>query len=127
MYVNIQMNMTNARAKRIVVIVGRSQRMSASREYRCTPTSEARGVHWRKSDHSNPNGSCVELTRLPGGAIIIRDSRDPGGPALVFTAGEIAAFIRGVKEAPSTISVTPLRHTSHRDHSQTNPVKFEAR
>jgi len=35
---------------------------------------------------------------LPGGALAIRNSRDPGGPALTYPASEIAAFIRAAKE-----------------------------
>jgi hypothetical protein len=33
---------------------------------------------------------------LPDGAgIAVRNSRDPGGPALIYTRDEIEAFIRG--------------------------------
>ncbi|MFC4061712.1 DUF397 domain-containing protein [Planomonospora corallina] len=53
---------------------------------------------WRKSRFSNPSGNCVELARLPGGAVAVRNSRDPEGPALVYTRGEVEAFVRGVKD-----------------------------
>jgi uncharacterized protein DUF397 len=56
------------------------------------------GALWRKSHQSNPSGNCVEMARLPAGAIAIRNSRDPDGPALVYTKAEIDAFIRGVKD-----------------------------
>lgn len=63
-----------------------------------TPADGLRGVVWRKSRHSNPNGNCVELAELPGGAIAIRNSRHPAGPALVYTGPEITAFLRGAKD-----------------------------
>jgi hypothetical protein len=52
---------------------------------------------WRKSTASNPSGECVELAELPGGAIAIRNSRDRGGPALVYSRAELAAFLAGAK------------------------------
>jgi len=45
---------------------------------------------------SNATGSCVELGAFDGG-IAMRNSRDPNGPALLYTRDEIAAFIHGVK------------------------------
>lgn len=56
-------------------------------------------VTWHKSRRSNPSGNCVELARLPHGAgIAVRNSRDPNGPALVYTDDEIAAFLGGVRD-----------------------------
>jgi hypothetical protein len=54
-------------------------------------------VDWRKATASNPRGDCVELARLAGGAVAVRNSRDPHGPALVYTPAEIAAFLTGAK------------------------------
>jgi hypothetical protein len=47
---------------------------------------------WVKSSLSFSNGNCVEVARLPGGAVGVRDSRDPGGPVLRFTPGEWGVF-----------------------------------
>lgn len=56
------------------------------------------GACWRKSRHSGGNGNCVEVARLPGGRVAVRNSRFPDGPALIYTCEEIAAFFAGVKE-----------------------------
>lgn len=57
-----------------------------------------RGLSWRKSGRSNPSGNCVELAELPDGSIAVRNSREPDGPALVYTRAEIAAFVGGAKD-----------------------------
>ncbi|MFD0383522.1 DUF397 domain-containing protein [Streptomyces stramineus] len=55
-------------------------------------------VVWRKSRHSNSQGSCVEFAKLPGGGVAVRNSRHPDGPALVYTPAEIDAMLRGIKD-----------------------------
>jgi hypothetical protein len=56
-------------------------------------------LNWQKSRRSSPNGNCVELAALPSAdGIAIRNSRDPDGPALIYTVEEIEAFIRGVRD-----------------------------
>lgn len=53
-------------------------------------------VAWVKSTKSNANG-CVEVAKLPRGDRAIRHSRDPSGPALIFSSREWDAFIGGVQ------------------------------
>lgn len=60
--------------------------------------SRLQGVAWRKSRHSNPSGNCVELAELPDGAVAVRNSRHPAGPALIYTHAEVVAFIHGAKD-----------------------------
>ena len=61
------------------------------------PATQLPMARWRKSRASNPSGCCVEVATLPDGAIAMRNSRDPAGPALVYTPAEVAAFLTGVK------------------------------
>ena len=53
---------------------------------------------WRKSRYSNPSGNCVEAAQLPAGAVAVRNSRHPDGPALVFTRAEWDAFLLGARD-----------------------------
>ncbi len=62
------------------------------------PASQLPGVVWRKSGRSNPRGECVELAELGDECIAVRNSRNPGGTALIYTRPEISAFIRGAKD-----------------------------
>jgi len=66
--------------------------------YNGMPAGEIVPVSWQKSQRSNPSGNCVEMALLPGGGIAVRNSRDPEGPALIYTAGEIEAFILGARD-----------------------------
>jgi len=62
------------------------------------PATDLLGAIWRKSRRSNSQGDCVELAGLPGGMIAVRNSRHPGGPALIYTRAEIDAFISGARD-----------------------------
>ncbi|MCI3273599.1 DUF397 domain-containing protein [Streptomyces sp. NPDC047081] len=55
-------------------------------------------VRWVKSRHSNAEGNCVEVAALAEGGVAIRNSRDPHGPALIYTPDEVAAFLAGARE-----------------------------
>lgn len=54
------------------------------------------GLVWRKASASTSNGNCVEVAAIAGGGAAVRDSKDPDGPVLRFTAAEWAAFVAGV-------------------------------
>ena len=51
---------------------------------------------WSKPWSDN-GGACLEAKKLPGGRVALRQSTDPGSPALILEAGEIRAFIEGAK------------------------------
>ncbi|MDP8932411.1 MAG: DUF397 domain-containing protein [Actinomycetota bacterium] len=65
---------------------------------RGVPTRGPHGAIWRKSRYSNPSGNCVEVAQLPDGKIAVRNSRHPGGPTLIYTRAELAAFVHGAKD-----------------------------
>jgi Domain of unknown function (DUF397) len=52
---------------------------------------------WKKSSLSFANGNCVEVADLGGGAVGVRNSRDPQGPVLRFTSDEWQAFAGGAR------------------------------
>jgi hypothetical protein len=55
-------------------------------------------AQWRKSRYSGSNGgNCVEVAANLPGVVAVRDSKDPQGPALVFTREEWLAFLSVVK------------------------------
>lgn len=52
---------------------------------------------WRKSSYSGGSGNCVEIADNLPGAVAVRDSKNPAGPALIFPPGAWSAFILGAK------------------------------
>jgi len=57
------------------------------------------GAVWHKSTRSGGNGGdCVEVAVNLPGIVAVRDTKDPDGPALVFTHAEWRAFVGGVHD-----------------------------
>jgi hypothetical protein len=52
-------------------------------------------VTWRHSSHCS-DSSCLEVA-WSGGDVLVRDSKDPGGPVLRFSRLEWQAFLDGVR------------------------------
>jgi Domain of unknown function (DUF397) len=57
---------------------------------------EARDLQWRKATRSIGNGACVEVAPVDG-QIAVRDSKDPEGPILNYSAGAFQAFLETAK------------------------------
>ncbi|MGK4584147.1 DUF397 domain-containing protein [Kitasatospora sp. HPMI-4] len=55
------------------------------------------GASWFKSSYSGNGGQCIEIAPGYTGVIPVRDSKEPEGPAPVFSADAFAAFVAGVK------------------------------
>lgn len=52
------------------------------------------GARWVKASASDGLNDCIELADL-GESVAMRNSRDPEGPALIFTRPELRAFVAG--------------------------------
>ena len=72
----------------------RKSSYSASTGGNCVEVSAA----WRKSSYSgSAGGNCVEVARHVPAVVAVRDSKDPDGPVLAFSAGEWQAFTARIK------------------------------
>ncbi|ALL76365.1 regulator [Pseudonocardia sp. EC080610-09] len=62
------------------------------------PTSPASidALAWRKSVRSGYQGNCVELA-VAGTGVAVRNSRDPHGTVLGFSAAGMAGFLASIK------------------------------
>ncbi|MFC0865798.1 MULTISPECIES: DUF397 domain-containing protein [Sphaerimonospora] len=70
------------------------------------PNIDPSSARWRKSSRSTNGGDCVEVAVVSAsgghktGELLyaVRDSKNPDGPALIFTPSEWEAFVLGVKD-----------------------------
>lgn len=70
---------------------------------RALTASQLEGAVWTKSSYSGDSqGQCVEVADLTGtpfaGMRAIRDSKDPDGPALLFSDTAVAGFLANVRD-----------------------------
>lgn len=54
-------------------------------------------AHWVTASASSGSGNCVQMSHGPAGTVLVRDSKNPTGPELMFTHAEIAAFLDGAR------------------------------
>ncbi|MFI8997058.1 DUF397 domain-containing protein [Streptomyces sp. NPDC053542] len=67
------------------------------------PTLDLSRISWRKSSYSGGSGGdCVEMGHGAPGAVPVRDSKNPGGPALVLPPGAWSAFVTAVRDGVLT-------------------------
>ncbi|TLF81130.1 DUF397 domain-containing protein [Nocardia cyriacigeorgica] len=57
------------------------------------------GARWFKSVRSGTGGECVEVAHLPTAHVAVRDSKNPTGPALIFTPTAWDAFLTRTRAA----------------------------
>lgn len=56
------------------------------------------GAEWLTSSRSGSDGDNRVEVAFVGDAIAVRDSKNPAGPALIFTTAEWDAFVGGAKD-----------------------------
>ncbi|MBV6701385.1 DUF397 domain-containing protein [Kitasatospora aureofaciens] len=59
------------------------------------PNASATGLVFTKSSRSTDQANCVECAGLPG-AVAVCDSKNPGGPALVYDTAAFRRFAAAV-------------------------------
>ncbi|MEU0541825.1 DUF397 domain-containing protein [Nocardia sp. NPDC005978] len=58
---------------------------------------ESERTEWFKSTYSAGGQECVEVAFHSGGGVGVRDSKDPGGPALTFGSRAWDAFTAALR------------------------------
>jgi len=58
-------------------------------------------ARWRTSSYTNSDGgTCVEVADGLDGIVPVRDSKRPGGPALILSAAAWVPFVAALKAVP---------------------------
>lgn len=65
---------------------------------------ETKELRWFKSSASGAGG-CVEVAHLPEGGVAVRDTKDRGKAAHVYTREEWQAFLIGAKNGEFDLPV----------------------
>jgi Domain of unknown function (DUF397) len=65
--------------------------------HRAEGRDELADARW-SSRGGTGGGNCVEVANLASGHRVVRDSKNPTGPALIFTPTEWATFTAGVHD-----------------------------
>ncbi|TLG16364.1 DUF397 domain-containing protein [Nocardia cyriacigeorgica] len=55
-------------------------------------------IEWFKSSYSSGGNECVEIAYLGRGEVGVRDSKNPTGPALIFSPTEWDAFLSATRD-----------------------------
>ncbi|MFS8201325.1 DUF397 domain-containing protein [Streptomyces sp. CWNU-52B] len=61
---------------------------------------------WHRPWSGSNNGNCVEVKKLDGGYVAIRQSTDPHGPALICPSSVVAEFVWAVKAGQADFLVS---------------------
>jgi hypothetical protein len=80
--------------------------MHNDRVYNGMPARDLGVEGWRKPWSGGNGGSCVEAMKLSDGRVALRQSTDPDGPALIYTAHEMISFIQGAKNGQADFLVS---------------------
>jgi len=63
------------------------------------PANTLHDATWIKSRRSAIEGNCVELAVLADGRVAVRNSREPDGPALIYSRAVMTAFLEGARSS----------------------------
>jgi hypothetical protein len=65
--------------------------------YEILDATELLALIFHKSTWSMNQGCCVEVAKASRGRVVVRDSKDRGGPMLVFGPEQWDCFLAGAK------------------------------